>query len=405
MKYLYKIFNESSTPVFNKVYENRLVSENVEIFPLNIKPLHYPHDYPLYYLPTSNIIKLTTTIYKYNLEIMDLFNALPGIAQKNYIFDCIVEELQNTNEIEGVRSSREEIARSAKELSKGSKRKLRFTSMVNSYNKLLSDDLDLLESSEDVRKIFDYLVSEEITDEEKPDGKIFRKDATYVLKKSGTGKEIHRGITPESKIISHVTAMIDLLKGDEYPDLIKIAVAHYYFGYIHPFYDGNGRTSRFISSMYLNDTLSQLAAISLSRGCNKYNKKYLEAFENTNKIGNRGEMNYFIDSFLEIIVNALEEMISEIKEKRELLYSFIDKIDKDSRLDDKDEMYKETILVLAQNFYFSQEKGMTVKELSKVMKKSEKTIRKFLKELEEIEIIQSIGKRPMLYLVSENFFE
>lgn len=404
MRYLFKVFNESSSQNHNQTYQKRMESETVEMFPISIKPLHYPSEYQMYYVPTANLIKLSTEIYKLNQEVMELFNEIPGIAKSSYIFECLVEEMQNTNEIEGVRSTREEIARSVREINKGSRKKVRFSSMVKSYNKLLSDDLDVLESPEDIRKIYDYLVNEEITKEDKPDGTIFRKGRTYVLKKSGTGKEIHRGITPETQIIHHVTEMIKLLKDEQYPELIKIAVAHYYFGYIHPFYDGNGRTSRFISSIYLNNSLSKLAAISLSRGCNTYNKKYLEAFENTNKVGNRGEMNCFIESFLEIILSSLQEMIAEIKEKRELLFSFKEKIENDSRLEEKTDL-KKVIYILAQNFYFSQEKGMVVKDLVKVLNKSEKTIRNLLKQLEDLDIIESIGSRPKMYLVSDSYFE
>lgn len=66
--------------------------------------------------------------------------------------------------------------------------------------------------------------------------------------------------------------------------LIKIAIAYYCFGYIHPFYDGNGRTGRFIISIYLKEDYSWLTAMSLCQGCNKERNKYLEIFDITNQI-------------------------------------------------------------------------------------------------------------------------
>ena len=54
--------------------------------------------------------------------------------------------------------------------------------------------------------------------------------------------------------------------GDELDPLVKMAVAHYQFEAIHPFFDGNGRTGRVINILYLiEQELLELPILYLSR--------------------------------------------------------------------------------------------------------------------------------------------
>lgn len=404
MRYIYKIFRETNFTEFEKFYQMRVNFDATIKLPFSIKPINQSKIFPLYYVPTNSLIILINEIYRQDTLLKTLNMALPPIAQENFIFDCLMEELYNTNDLEGVRSSKEEIIRSARVL-KNSKVKKRFSSMIASYNKLLSDELEKLKSPGDIRKIYDHIVDEEIDDFEKPDGKLFRTEVTHVYKKSGSEKIIHRGLTPENKIIECLVDLIQFMNDAEVPSLVRIAIGHYYFGYVHPFYDGNGRTSRFISSIYLNDELSDLTAISLSRGCNEFRNNYLNAFEITNSIANRGEMNGFIETFLQIISNEQKRMIEEIKIKKEQLDGFIEKLTNDTRINDK-EMYYGIMYVLGQNYFFSVlDKGLTVKDLSIVSNKSKQSIREALKDLFELGIIKTEGKRPIIYSLNEKYFE
>lgn len=90
------------------------------------------------------------------------------------------------------------------------KTKKRFESMIRSYHRLLGD-FDFPKRPLDIRRIYDDLTQGEIDPQELPDGDIFRKEAAYILKKSGTGKVVHIGITPESKIISLVEKWLDFM--------------------------------------------------------------------------------------------------------------------------------------------------------------------------------------------------
>jgi Fic family protein len=406
LRHLFKVFHESSASVFNRVYEERLNFHSTIRLGLQIKPMDQANIYELYYVPTNNMLRMIAELYMISMDFEATFKNLPNVAQKQFIIECISEELYNTNELEGIRSNREEIVRSTKDVLFNRKSKKRFESMIKSYFRLL-DDFEYPKTPKDIRTIYDDITQGEIDSQELPDGEIFRKDTTYILKKSGSGKVIHQGLTPESEIIKFVEMLLEFMNNDnfEIPTIIKVAVGHYYFGYIHPFYDGNGRTSRFISSMYLSKDLGNISTLSLSRGCNKYKTKYLEAFEISNSIRSRGEMNSFIEIFLEIIIEALKQMNAELKEKSHLLNMALRKIDSDPKLRDMPKGHREMMFVLAQNHFFDSSSGLAVGDLSNIFEKSTATIRKIVKDLLEMSMVEQRGERPAYFCVRRKYFE
>jgi len=164
-------------------------------------------------------------------------------------------------------------------------------------------------------------------------------------------------------------------------------------------YDGNGRISRFIKE------LGPIAALSLSQGCYKFAKQYLESFEVTNSIKNKGELNYFINNFLNIILDALNAMVSELKEKFELLNHAVKRIKNEPKLKDKSSYYEDFMFILAQNHFFAFNSGMTVKNISEILNLSETTIRKIAKDLIDLSLIEQKGIRPAYYYINEQYFE
>ena len=82
----------------------------------------------------------------------------------------------------------------------------------------------------------------------------FRKLPGTALKNSSTGETIY---TPPQVYdeINMLMANLEKFINDpsmcEYDPIIKMAIIHYQFESIHPFYDGNGRTGRIINILYL----------------------------------------------------------------------------------------------------------------------------------------------------------
>ena len=81
-----------------------------------------------------------------------------------------------------------------------------------------------------------------------------RKLPGTVLKNGATGEVVY---TPPddkdviSKLMSNLEKFLNEDDKDDISPLIKLAIQHYQFESIHPFYDGNGRTGRIVNVLYL----------------------------------------------------------------------------------------------------------------------------------------------------------
>ena len=289
------------------------------------------------------MIELISNISKDDIILMRLYENLPHIAQKKFLIDMLSSELHSTNLLEGVKSSKEELVFTTKKILEqklDKQENLRFFNVINSYIELQIGNLKRPKDIKDIKKIYDEITVDGVEKEDLPDGKFFRQDETYIYNSSL--EEIHRGITSssgtEEYIILIMNKLLNFLNNEtECNELVKNAIFHYYFGYIHPFYDGNGRTARFISSIYIKENYSWLTALSLSQGSNDNRSLYLKAFHSTNQISMQGELNFFVDSFLTILNNGQNILKENLQTKIILLEEALNKIENDLNIrEDKD---------------------------------------------------------------------
>jgi Fic family protein len=82
----------------------------------------------------------------------------------------------------------------------------------------------------------------------------FRKLSGTALKNAATGETVYtppQDINDINRLMSNLERFINDPTVSDYDPLIKLAIIHYQFESIHPFYDGNGRTGRIINILYL----------------------------------------------------------------------------------------------------------------------------------------------------------
>ena len=395
---LSKIFYKKPTE-YESIYDARFNSEASIKLPIKI------HENVGFIFNTNEITKLLVKIYKTINKINLLRTHLPNIAINSYIIKSLKDEIALTNEIEGVRSTRKEIEDAIDSIKND--KSARFKGLVDKYFKLISNEIIPLNNCEDIRTIYDALVLPEIEKENLPDGILFRKEPVQVV--SATQKEKHRGIMPETKIIESLDLCLDFLKNDDIDSLIKISAFHYLFGYIHPFYDGNGRTSRFISSYLIKNELDVLLALKLSYTVKNNINKYYKAFDVCNDRKNKGDITFFVVTFLELLSQASDDLYTKIADLNDQLNYYnniINMLVNEKVLNDKQ---AKCIFILCQNRLFD-DTYMNMNTLTELLEKSDTTTRKILKSLESKNLlVKSRNKNQYLYsanldsLSSQNF--
>ena len=368
---------------YEKIYKERFTSPSSEHFNFSIS------GNKAFFIVNNELLSQISELYEMNTKLDSITKQLPNIALNQFTKKCLIDEIHLTNDIEGVYSTRKEIDEILSMTVPKSQKNNRIFGLVKKYELIGSENIPL-KTCDDIRNLYDELVLTEVLQQDSenaPDGKLFRKDIAVVMNKFQ--KIIHEGVHPESDLIEMMQISLDFLNNKNYTKFIRIAVFHYLFGYMHPFYDGNGRTSRFISSYLLSKFLNPLVCYSLSYTIKNNISKYYKSFEITNDKNNRGDITPFIFGFLEILKSLYSDLIDIMNEKLEqiIYYHHISIKITDNKNDYK---YRNFIFVLFQNGICG-EYGLTVPELVEAVDVSQATIRKYLKWAKEFLYIEKDG--------------
>lgn len=151
----------------------------------------------------------------------------------------------------------------------------------------------------------------------------FRKLPGTTLKSSATGETIY---TPPQdheeikRLMTNLERFINEKELSNYDPLVKMAIIHYQFESIHPFYDGNGRTGRIINILYLIlQGLQDLPVLYLSNYIIKNKSDYYRLLQEVRENDNWEEWLLFIINGVEI---TAKETISLIIQIRELMMKY-----------------------------------------------------------------------------------
>jgi len=337
------------------------------------------NSYPAFFVETKEIRQKLSVILKLDKYVSKLCFQLPKEALAHYMLYSLFEEIQITNSIEGVQSTKKEL------MDAYYHNGTRFNGIVGKYHMLISKDNIPLDSCRDIRNLYDELVLQEVLEvskDYKPDGEIFRKDRTYI--RGAKLEPIHEGLYPEEKIIDSMTNALAFLNNEDQELLYRVAVFHYLLGYIHPFYDGNGRLNRFISSYMLTRELEPIIGYSLSNTIKEEQSLYNRTFNECNDKGNRGELTMFVYMFLDIVHVSISNLIDALESRSNSWKRYEDNISKLPFADQK--FYSKLYKVLILNKLFAPSR-IEINELKKCTNISIPTLRNLLKSLDNVGLL------------------
>lgn len=375
---------------YKEEYDKRYNNDDTIHLPVSIG------DNPAFICQTPEIYKQIISIERSDKGIEDLIKALPELAISQFTSKCLIDEILLTNNIEGVHSTRKEIGEILQNLSFRDKRN-RFVGLVAKYAALEDTQQLSFKSCQYIRNVYDDIFYEEIkaTDPENlPDGEMFRRSGVEV--QSATQKVIHKGVSPESKIIEIMQQSLDVLNDDSIDIFIRIAVFHYLFGYIHPFYDGNGRTSRFISSYLLSRQLNPLIGFRLSYTVKENISKYYKAFDVCNDPHNKAELTPFVEMFLSIVDASMQQLLETLEEKKHKWDYYCQRINRLPNAEKSGITHLYELLIQAALF---SNIGISREELISQMQISENTLRSRLKLIPETMLLVNLQKGRKYYLI------
>jgi Fic family protein len=141
------------------------------------------------------------------------------------------------------------------------------------------------------------------------------------LKNPATDEVIYTPPEGENILRDKLKALEDFINTeDDLDPLIKLALIHYQFEAIHPFYDGNGRTGRIILLLYLSVCgLMDLPALYLSNYILKNKNQYYVNLRNvTEKNDWEGWVMYMLD-MIEVTAHSGRNQIAKIEQLMKLM--------------------------------------------------------------------------------------
>lgn len=212
-------------------------------------------------------------------------------------------EIISTCSIEDIFISRESVKNILKGLAPRDEEEERALGMKKGLD-FISDASNKI-TSENLRVLYEMSINKFLPDESRLRGdELYRRDAVYVV----SDRIEHTGANFR-KIPQFMEELIEFINGEDgTDDLVKASVVHFYIGYIHPYFDGNGRIARLLHLWFLiQKGYKSALCLPFSSQIEKSRKAYYNAYtviENNKRFSGKIDVTPFAVYFADNVYNT-----------------------------------------------------------------------------------------------------
>lgn len=219
-------------------------------------------------------------------------------------------EILGTNTIEGVYSSRRDIAKVINtKVIPTVQKDMKIKGILNSLNYLL--DKNRIDKNILFDAYNELTFGGKILDKEDKYFKPYRNASVSIYKNlNGADKQIHTGID-HREIEKEMDLLMELINSNEmnYNPILKASFTHLIFETIHPYFDGNGRMGRVILNWILSNSYgTDVSGISFV--INKYKREYYKSIADSRA----NNTSIYIYAFFKFIINKYNTIIKFINQ-------------------------------------------------------------------------------------------
>lgn len=331
-------------------------------------------------------IKVLRQVSKAATALAELKGIAMTIPNQEMLVNAIVlQEAKDSSEIENIITTQDELY---KALTVKNTNITPETKEVVNYRRAIFVGFDIIQKQGFLRVNDIVTIQQELV--ENTAG--VRSTPGTVLKNDKTGKVVYTPPQDKQEILELLSNFIVHYNQNEQDlnPLINLAILHYQFESIHPFYDGNGRTGRILNILYLIlNGLIEIPILYLSSYIIQNKPEYYRLLNQTNKTGSWEDWILFM---LKAVESTSIQTIDRISKIRNLLEKTLVKVQRESP-----KIYQKELVELLFEQPYSK-----IEFVVNRLKVERKAASRYLKELENIGVLKSykVG-RETLYINKE----